>query len=82
MPGTTKSGRPDTGAAAQVLGAVTRRARSVRVARDAYRLALVRAVDELEQAGCRDPFAQVATAAGVSKQAVRELVGRSRANGS
>lgn len=74
-----KSGRPDDGTAAQVLGDVKRAAGDVRAARDVYRAAVVAAVAELEQAGVRDPFARVAQAAGVSRQVVRVLVYRARA---
>ena len=58
------------------LEAVTKAATSKRRAEDSYRAALAAAVAELERADARDPFAQVARAAGVSRQAVRQLLGR------
>jgi len=45
-----------------------------------YRAALVAAVEDLEADGARDAFAQVARVAGVSRQAVRQLVARERAS--
>lgn len=66
---------------AVALGEVKRCAGAVRRARDSYRAALVAAVDMLEQAGARDPYARAAAAAGVSKQAVRALVARTRQEG-
>jgi hypothetical protein len=73
-----KTARGKCPGATQVLGEVKRAASRVRRARENYRAALVEAVAELEAAGVRDPFARVAAAAGVSKQAVRELVERAR----
>lgn len=64
------------------LGEVKRAAGRRRAAEKAYRSALVLAVEELEQAGHRAPYAAVAAAAGVSRQAVRELVDRIRSEGS
>ena len=61
-----------------VLGDVKRAADRVRSARAAYRSAVVAAVVELEQVGVADPYARVAAAAGVSRQAVRSLVERAR----
>jgi methyl coenzyme M reductase subunit C-like uncharacterized protein (methanogenesis marker protein 7) len=75
-----KSARGNPPGATQVLGEVGRAAARVRRARENYRAALVLAVDELEHDGARDPYARAAAAAGVSKQAVRELVDRARAN--
>lgn len=57
---------------------VRRAAAGRRRAELGYATAIVAAVDELEAAGARDAFAQVATAAGISRQAVRQLVARSR----
>jgi hypothetical protein len=57
---------------------VRRAAAARRRAELAYTAALVAAVEALEQAGVRDAFAQVAEAAGVSRQAVRQLVARAR----
>lgn len=39
-----------------------------------YRLVLAAVVDELSARGARDAFSQVARAAGVSRQAVRQLL--------
>ena len=56
-----------------------RRVAKARARADAeYRAAVVAAVDELEAAGHRSAFATVADAAGTSRQAVRQLVERSR----
>lgn len=60
------------------LAKVRRAAASRQRADEAYRSAILAAVHVLEQAGARDPYAQVAAAAGISKQAVRQLVARSR----
>lgn len=55
---------------------VKRAAAARRRADDSYRAAILAAVAELRAAGARDSFAQVARAAGVSRQAVRDLVSR------
>jgi hypothetical protein len=47
---------------------------------DEYRAAVVAAVDELERAGARDAFSRVAEATGVSRQSLRTLVYRARAD--
>lgn len=60
------------------LANVRKAAASKRRAEDSYRAALAAAVHTLEQNGARDAFAQVAAAAGVSRQAVRQLVARTR----
>jgi hypothetical protein len=52
-----------------------RSARALERARLGYRASLVEAVGVLEAAGARDAFAQTARAAGVSRQAVRQLLG-------
>jgi hypothetical protein len=64
--------------AASSLTRVKRAAAAKRRADDAYRAAIVAAVDELETAGERSAFATVAAAAGISRQAVRQLVDRTR----
>jgi hypothetical protein len=56
------------------LSQLRRAADTKRRAEERYRAALFAAVDELEKAGARDAYAQVAHAAGVSRQTVRELV--------
>jgi hypothetical protein len=53
-------------------------AKAKRRAENRYRAALVHAVHELEDSGDTGPYVKVAQAAGVSRQAVRELVLRSR----
>ena len=57
---------------------VKRAAANRRRADAAYVAAVVDAVGVLEAAGVRDAYAQVAAAAGTSRQAVRQLVARSR----
>ena len=71
-------GRGNPPAATAVLGDVSRAAAGRARADERYRAAILGAVEELERAGVRDPFARVAKAAGVSRQAVRELVERGR----
>lgn len=61
------------------LGRVKRAVIAKRRADEEYRSALVAAVAALEAAGFPDPFARVAASAGISRQAVRELVTRARA---
>jgi hypothetical protein len=58
------------------LARVRRAAAARRRAEEAYRQAVVDAIAELEAAGVRDAYAQVAHAAGVSRQAVRQLMQR------
>lgn len=60
------------------LARVKRTAAARSRADEQYRAALVAAVTELEKAGVRDAYARVAEVAGVSRQAVRELVTRVR----
>ena len=59
-----------------MLEAVRDAAEGKRRAEASYRAALVHAVDQLDRAGDPSPYAKVAEAAGVSRQAVREMVAR------
>ena len=58
------------------LEAVRDAAEAKRRAEASYRATLVHAVDALDRAGDPSPYAKVAEAAGVSRQAVREMVAR------
>lgn len=58
------------------LGRVSAAVEAKRAAEESYRGALVAAVRELELAGDTAPYVKVAAAAGVSRQAVRQLVKR------
>jgi len=60
------------------LARVKRAAKAQTRARLEYAAALVAAVEALEAAGARDPYAQVAAAAGITQQSVRIIVERHR----
>lgn len=64
---------------AALLADVTAAARGRDQAEQAYRTAVVRAYEELEHVGAPHPYVTLAAAAGVTRQATRELVQRARA---
>lgn len=68
----------DRAAAIPVLGRVKRATVQRARAEGEYRAAILEAVDVLERDGISDRYAVVAEIAGVSKQAVRQLVERCR----
>jgi hypothetical protein len=62
--------------AADPLGRVRRAAARKRRADAEYKAALLEGLDELEEAGVRDPFAQLADAAERSRQILRQQIVR------
>lgn len=64
----------------ELLEAVRDAARDRRQADAAYRSALLSAFEELEETGAPNPYAQLAAAAGITRQAARETVSRARAS--
>lgn len=65
---------PDCPTAA--LAEVRHAAEDVRRGRTRYRASVAAAIRALEQAGARDAYAQIAAAAGVSRQAIRAVANK------